>query len=281
MKLISIRNYKSHRLYSQLASKPVVMNSDSEMNQSHVNLADMITIVNDKASANRVISIMKSYDNDNRFWACDTEVADIDVSSVSPVGNGKVTCISIYGGPDVDFGRGSGGVLWVDNLQEADGTLLAFKEWFENQSIKKIWHNYGFDRHVMYNENIDCQGFAGDTMHMARVWDTSRDKLSGGGGYSLESLTESLLAEKDISFRKVSMKELFGVAKKLKDGSDSKIKDLPEIRELQLNPVYRENWIEYSARDAVATWYVAKIIQSKLLEMPWIVIDNGKDITLG
>ena len=28
----------------------------------------------------------------------------------------------------------------------------------------------------------------GDTMHMARLWDTSRDKISGGEGYSLEEV---------------------------------------------------------------------------------------------
>jgi hypothetical protein len=33
----------------------------------------------------------------------------------------------------------------------------------------------------MFNEGIDCRGFAGDTMHMARLWDTSLDKLEGAG----------------------------------------------------------------------------------------------------
>ena len=37
-------------------------------------------------------------------WACDTEVADIELKVEGPVGNGKATCVSIYGGPDVDFG---------------------------------------------------------------------------------------------------------------------------------------------------------------------------------
>eukprot|EP00954_Amorphochlora_amoebiformis_P016232 1271894-Amorphochlora_amoeboformis.AAC.1 len=25
----------------------------------------------------------------------------------------------------------------------------------------QVWHNYGFDRHVLYNEGIDARGFAG------------------------------------------------------------------------------------------------------------------------
>ena len=67
-----------------------------------------------------------------------------------------------------------------------------------------MWHNYGFDRHVMNNENINCKGFYGDTMHMARLWDTSRDKATGGGGgegYSLESLSSELI--KNPKFTKV------------------------------------------------------------------------------
>lgn len=65
--------------------------------------------------------------------------------------------------------------------------LEEFREFFEDEKYMKCWHNYGFDRHVMANPplNIHCKGFAGDTMHMARLWDSSR-KLKG---YSLESLS--------------------------------------------------------------------------------------------
>ena len=49
-----------------------------------------------------------------------------------------------------------------------------------------MWHNYGFDRHVMANMGVECRGFAADTMHMARLHDASR-KLRGG--YSLEGLS--------------------------------------------------------------------------------------------
>jgi V8-like Glu-specific endopeptidase len=50
----------------------------------------------------------------------------------------------------------------------------------------QVWHNYGFDRHVLANMGIHCAGFGGDTLHMARLHDASR-KLQGG--YSLESLS--------------------------------------------------------------------------------------------
>jgi hypothetical protein len=34
---------------------------------------------------------------------------------------GKVICVSIYGGPTVDFGDGPGSALWVENIGEAEG----------------------------------------------------------------------------------------------------------------------------------------------------------------
>jgi DNA polymerase-1 len=50
----------------------------------------------------------------------------------------------------------------------------------------QVWHNYGFDRHVLKNMGVSCGGFAADTLHMARLHDASR-KLRGG--YSLEALS--------------------------------------------------------------------------------------------
>lgn len=50
----------------------------------------------------------------------------------------------------------------------------------------QVWHNYGFDRHVLSNMGIECRGFAGDTLHMARLLDASR---RGSKTYALDSLT--------------------------------------------------------------------------------------------
>ena len=95
----------------------------------------------------------------------------------------------------------------------------------------KVWHNYGFDRHVLANApfEIDARGFAGDTMHMARLWDSSRDKSAGGGrGYGLEALSEDLLGA-----RKAPMKELFGRGKPMKDGREGATLILPPIDAIQ------------------------------------------------
>ena len=35
--------------------------------------------------------------------------------------------------------------------EEARQTLEAFRAFFQDPAIPKAWHNYSFDRHVMYN----------------------------------------------------------------------------------------------------------------------------------
>ena len=63
--------------------------------------------------------------------------------------------------------------------------LAAFKPFFRDARIRKVWHNYSFDRHVLANMGVAAAGFAGDTMHMARLWNSSRK----GKGYTLENLS--------------------------------------------------------------------------------------------
>eukprot|EP00471_Norrisiella_sphaerica_P011153 CAMPEP_0184502572 /NCGR_PEP_ID=MMETSP0113_2-20130426/50732_1 /TAXON_ID=91329 /ORGANISM="Norrisiella sphaerica, Strain BC52" /LENGTH=1086 /DNA_ID=CAMNT_0026891819 /DNA_START=240 /DNA_END=3500 /DNA_ORIENTATION=- len=254
-------------------------------------VAPGVTVVRTRRQLARALEAL--YANPDKFHACDTEVADIDVKKVGPVGNGRVICVSIYSGPDVDFGGGKGKALWVDTMGENKILLQDLKGWFEDPRYKKVWHNYGFDRHVLYNMGIDARGFAGDTMHMARLWDTSREKRlsarlttnvrnsavdvggadeSGdadqsssstfGKGYSLEALTLDLIGR-----RKVPMVEIFGVPRLKKDGSPGKILDLPPVEELQNKPETREKWIEYSAYDAEGTWLLHRELMAKLMDM--------------
>jgi DNA polymerase-1 len=92
-----------------------------------------------------------------------------------------------------------------------------------------VWHNYAFDRHIFGNEGITPRGFGGDTMHMARLWNSSRT----GKGYSLEALTKDEEVMKDALdiegaheglFRaKQSMRELFAKPNVRKDGTDGRL----------------------------------------------------------
>lgn len=207
-----------------------------------------VTMVQDRQTAERVVQQLKALGPDH-IHACDTEVADIDLKKQGPVGNGSVTCLSIFSGPDIDFGNGPR--IWVDNLDRAEGTLDCMREFLEDPAIKKVWHNYSFDRHVIYNHQIDVQGLGGDTMHMSRLWNTARTHR---GGYSLEALTADLLEK-----RKKPMKEIFGFPKLKKDGSAGKELLLPSIRELQRSPDSRTRWIRYSTYDAESTWYLHQV----------------------
>jgi hypothetical protein len=240
--------------------------------EGYYDVSDMtvgnVTMVRTKEQAKIVMNALMNADP-NIFHACDTEVMDIDLKEVGPTGNGYVTCVSVYSGPDFDYGFGTKGTtLWIDNLDDAFGVLQEFKPWFEDQRFLKVWHNYGFDRHVMWNEGIDCQGFGGDTMHMARLQDTSRLK-NGGGGYSLESLTAELL-----QMRKRPMKELFGVPRTRKDGTPGSLVDVPPIDVLQRDPSFRKNFIIYSCYDAVGTWQLHQTLIRLLKGKKWISDDT-------
>lgn len=55
------------------------------------------------------------------------------------IGNGKLICASIYCGPNYDFGNGPR--IWIDNLDSSEGTINYFKDYFENDSIKKVFYS--------------------------------------------------------------------------------------------------------------------------------------------
>ena len=80
---------------------------------------------------------------------------------------------------------------------------------------------------MIENYGLTLSGFHADTMHMARLWDSSR-RMSGG--YSLEALTSDLkgimsgadLGPNEELIGKVSMKTIFGRKNELKNGSEGK-----------------------------------------------------------
>eukprot|EP00667_Euglena_gracilis_P001869 EG_transcript_1869 len=254
-----------------LVFPPLSPEEEAEVRQQEETLRQGVTVVRDREAARRAVAALMAHPE--VYHACDTEVADIDVKKVGPVGHGRVICISIYSGPNVDFGEGPGKVLWVDNLDAAEGVLQEFKAWFEDPAYKKVWHNYGFDRHVLFNEGIDCRGLGGDTLHMARIWDSSRERAGNGKGYSLEALSEELLARK-----KESMKTLFGEYKKRKDGTPGKLVELPPLRNLQRHQRTLWRWIDYSSYDAKGTYLLREQLEARLRAMQWKDGCSGKQL---
>jgi DNA polymerase-1 len=187
----------------------------------------------------------------NRIHAWDTETLGINAREQSPVGNGVVLCAQAFIGPDVDFGNGPR--LFIDNYADAHDILLEFKEYLEDPKYLKCWHNYSFDRHILYNHGIDVQGFGGDTMHMARLADPSRLR------YSLKALTQNLESEitsvkkaltgymidqtqdekalewlhfykeNFLRIKKIDIESTFGFYKKLANGETGKILMMPDL----------------------------------------------------
>lgn len=123
----------------------------------------------------------------------------------------------------------------------------------------------------MQNYGFNVSGFHADTMHMARLWDSSRRWV---GGYSLEALTgdrevmsrAKLNREKDL-IGKVSMTTIFGQKKVKKDGSDGKMTTIAPVEVLQREE--RIPWICYSALDARSTLKLYESLKSHLSGLPW------------
>ncbi|CAG9313419.1 unnamed protein product [Blepharisma stoltei] len=250
-----------------------------------------ITIVRTKDQAKRVVEILMSHPE--RIHAWDTETIGFDVKEQSPVGNGQIICATAFIGPEVNFGSGS--KLFIDNYAEANGIIEEFKPYFENPDYYKVWHNYGFDRHIFYNHGINVLGFGGDTMHMARLANPSR----GPKEYSLARCTHNYsqlmtkvknkLIKDLINFNtkdpevlktikeytantkmrvKKTMDELFAYQKPLKSGGLSKLLVTPEVEELHTTPQYIEKWVDYSTLDAELTFYLREALVTELSSFP-------------
>ncbi|KAF2078634.1 hypothetical protein CYY_000005 [Polysphondylium violaceum] len=219
-----------------------------------------VTMVRNVEQAKRVVEKLLSLKN--VFHACDTEVVDLDLKKESPIGHGKVICFSIYCGPDIDFGNGPR--IWVDVMDDIQGKeiLEVFRPYFEDEQILKVWHNYGFDRHILNNHDINVVGFGGDTIHMARLWDASR--TTNGSGYSLEALSKELLENP-----KITIKDLFGSKKIKRDGEEGKAIVVPPLEFIQRDKKFIQPWIEYSSLDAELTWKLRENLHLKLLDMEW------------
>ncbi len=217
-----------------------------------------VTMVRDARSAAKIIKELCSL-HSRHVVAWDTETTGVDPRKQSPVGNGSLICLTGYAGEDVDFGNGPR--LFVDCMDGEGGAelLQLFKGYFESSQFKKCWHNYSFDRHVLANHGIHTQGFHGDTMHMARLFDTSRKR------YSLEELVKDYLGLE--GFEKRNMVTRFGRRRNLKSGEESKDIFVLDTITLQRSLEFRKDWIEYSTQDAELTYKLYEFFAHKLSSM--------------
>lgn len=217
-----------------------------------------VTIVQDVRTAARVVSKLVGMSGDSMV-AWDTETTGVDPSKESPVGRGSIICATAFAGCDVDFGTGPR--LFVDCLDGERGPemLNVFKGYFENEACKKVWHNYSFDKHVLANHGIEPAGFGADTMHMARLVDSSRKR------YSLEELCKHYL---DRGLLKKNMTDRFEKSVLLKDKkTEAKKKFVPSTVDLQQSLDTRLAWIDYATADAELTHRLYQTLKTRLEDM--------------
>ncbi|KAL0923904.1 hypothetical protein M5K25_004691 [Dendrobium thyrsiflorum] len=138
--------------------------------------------------------------------------------------------------------------------------------------IHYVWHNYSFDSHILENRGIKVSGFHADTMHLARLWDSSR-RIDGG--YSLEALTSDPIVMSGTGFHtvyefmgKISMKSLFRKRKVKKDGSEGKSITIAPVEHLQRKELIP--WICYSVLDSINTLKLYESLKAKLEAMDWV-----------
>ncbi|XP_002445146.2 DNA polymerase I A, chloroplastic [Sorghum bicolor] len=261
------------KVVSPLPTKAVFSEESLKARKALASIYDKVLVVDNIESARSIVKLLttkyKSF-----IHACDTEVANIEAKEETPVGHGEVICFSIYSAnSDVqaaDFGNGKT-CIWVDVLDGGRGVLMEFAPFFEDPSIKKVWHNYSFDNHVIENYGIKVAGFRADTMHLARLWDSSR-KIDGG--YSLEGLTNDrrvmdTVPEDLPKPGKISMKTIFGRKKVRKDGSEGKVVSIDPVKELQRED--RELWICYSSLDSMSTLRLYESLKRKLETRRWVL----------
>ncbi|OMP04440.1 hypothetical protein COLO4_09635 [Corchorus olitorius] len=256
-----------------------VVTPEEDMRRRLVKIYDQVLVVDDVSVAREVVKMLTTRYS-HLVHACDTEVSKIDVKKETPVDHGEITCFSIYSGEEADFGNGKS-CIWVDVLDGGGMELMKeFEPFFKDQSIKKVWHNYSFDNHVIENYGLEVSGFHADTMHMARLWDSSRRTA---GGYSLEALTSDKNVMGKTKWRKeeneligkISMKTIFGKRKVKKDGSEGKMINIAPVEELQREE--RMLWISYSAFDAISTLKLYESLKDKLIRMSWVF--DGKPVS--
>ncbi|XP_020596594.1 DNA polymerase I A, chloroplastic/mitochondrial-like [Phalaenopsis equestris] len=256
---------------TELPCNPKECDTHSEERKRRLTkIYDKVVVVDNVSTAEEVVCMLTTKYR-NHIHACDTEVAKIDVKQETPVDHGEIICFSIYSGPQAEFGNGKS-YIWVDVLDGGRDVLMKFAPFFEDQTIKKVWHNYSFDRHIMENYGVKVSGFHADTMHLARLWDSSR-RIDGG--YSLEALTSDPIVMSGTGFHtndefmgKISMKSLFGKRKVKKDGSEGKSITIAPVELLQREETIP--WICYSVSDSINTLRLYESLKAKLESMDWV-----------
>ncbi|CAK0812462.1 unnamed protein product [Prorocentrum cordatum] len=169
-----------------------------------------------------------------------------------------LVCFTVHGGEGVDFGGSS--TLWVDavSISEEVGqpcALACFREFFEDEGYQKIYHNYSSLNSALHQQGVSHLGFAGDTMHMARLWDASLAFLQNDD-VSLPKLTSLCLGSE-------YAQALTEAVIRKKDG-----KFVQRPLSLQSGAETRGHWIDFAAWAAVCVFHLYRDLRARLEATP-------------
>mmetsp|Transcript_61965 Transcript_61965/g.110163 ORF Transcript_61965/g.110163 Transcript_61965/m.110163 type:complete len:1294 (+) Transcript_61965:52-3933(+) len=226
--------------------------------------------VSNAGDAEHVLSILREHRNKGVVFAISSE-ADEEAPGETTLET-RPACISIYGGQTVDFGKGCHRV-WVDLLglkgdwAHAAEILAVLDDFFAEESFQKVYHVFSDTRRRVAHLKAaagqglaqDHRGFAGDTMHLARLWDPALDYFCKGkvSAYSLPWLAENFLGPE------------WRLEPPHASPTGKRSRGPVMATNLQLDPELRQQWIEYSSACAAAISFLHRELEARLRLQSW------------
>ena len=214
--------------------------------------------VDDALGAAQLVTMLMSDACRGAWHALAVEGVGVEVGR-GPVGNGRVSSLSIYCGPGFDFGEGHPKVF-VDCT--APGVLATLEPYLTSRHVRNVWHHYGVQRHLMSNTGVRPRSLGGDTLHMARLWDPTR----GDEGYALEDLCDAVLDEDGVV-------AALGAVYARPSGPDFPRTDGDEAAREEL--LRRPQAVRWVTSQAVLTWHLRHALERKLRRMEWVIEGGG------
>jgi len=203
--------------------------------------------VEDLPAAERAMEVLRRHSGDEgRLFGVSVEASE---------DHPRAICFSVYGGDDLDFGGGPR--LWVDLLGAQSGELLdAFSSFFGDSRFRKVYHCLSEQWRPLSSslEAVTHDGFAGDTMHMARLLDPSLKS------YQLEELGWRMAVRGTVHH------EHRQLGLRLRPKGQGVKAHMP-ADELQLQR--REEWVQYASSGAQTVHELYKALRKRLMDTKW------------
>ena len=218
-----------------------------------------------KARAEEAVRMLMSDERRGAWHALAVEAVGVNARR-GPVGNGRCVSVGIYCGPGFDFGEGMPKVH-VDCT--AAGVLRAMEPYFTSRLVRKVWHHYGVQRHLLINTGVRVRTLGADTLHMAKLWDPTR----GDQGYDLHELCDLVLDEDGVVD---ALGSLYCMPRGPGfDGPPDGVEETPEEAARREARLRSPQAVQRVTSQAVLTWHLRKALERKLRRVEWVIEGGG------